>query len=112
MQQLIRQLYKHRALTLAVHNMVVRHADRDGEWLELGEPGAAGAHVRCSTRVCDPVRISVRVGQASVADTCAGGELSDLGAVGRCGRRGGNTYILSGRSLICAVCKTLKYETS
>jgi hypothetical protein len=43
--------------------------------------GAAGAHMRCGTRVCDPVRVSVHVRRAGKTDTCAGGELRDLGVV-------------------------------
>jgi hypothetical protein len=81
--------------------MVVCNVHGDGKGLEFGEPGAAGAHMRCSARVCNPVRISMRVGQASKADTCAGGELGDVGAVGWRRRQGG------GSSAICTAVTTV-----
>jgi hypothetical protein len=58
--------------------------------------------MRSSARVCDPVRVSICVGRASEVNSCAEGELGDLGAVGRCsqGRRGGGAVRVAG---LCSI---------
>jgi hypothetical protein len=83
--RLIEQLHDYRANPLAVDNGIVCNAYRDNVRLEGLEPLTLGAHMRCSTRVCNPVRVSVRVVRAGETDTCACGGLLDGGGAGRGG---------------------------
>jgi hypothetical protein len=60
-----------------------------------------GAHMRCSTQVCNPVCVSMHVVRASKMDTCTCGRLLDSGSAGQGGdlgrRRRGLRQCGSGR---------------
>jgi hypothetical protein len=84
----IERLHNYQADAPAVNNGIVCNAYGNNMRLEGLEPATLGAHMRCSTQVCNPVHISVCVVCASKMDTCTCSRLLDSGGTGQGGDLG------------------------
>jgi hypothetical protein len=58
---LVDRLHDYQAVALAIDNGIVCNTYGDNVWLKGLEPLTLGAHMRCSTQVCNPVHVSVHV---------------------------------------------------
>jgi hypothetical protein len=58
-KRLVKWLHDYQANTLGVDDGIVCNAYGDDVWLKGLEPLTLGAHMRCSTQVCNPVLMSV-----------------------------------------------------